>query len=103
MNVSRKIIPPLSDEDERRIQRQIAADPDAPEATDEDLSRAKPFDEVFPQFAQAIRRARGRPPVDSPKQQISLRLDPDVIAAYKRTGKGWQGRINDILRKAAKL
>jgi uncharacterized protein (DUF4415 family) len=41
--------------------------------------------------------------VESPKQQISLRLDPDVIAAYKRTGKGWQGRINEILRKAAKL
>jgi uncharacterized protein (DUF4415 family) len=38
-----------------------------------------------------------------PKRQISLRLDPDVIDAFKATGKGWQGRINDALRKAAKL
>ena len=102
MNASRKI-PPLTDEDETRIQQQIAADPDAPEASDAELAQAKPFTEAFPQFADAVRRARGRPPVETPKQQVSLRLDPDVIAAYKRTGKGWQGRINDILRKAAKL
>ena len=98
----RKILTP-GDEDEARIQRQIADDPDAPEASDEELAQAKPFVEAFPQFADAVRRVRGRPPVESPKQQVSLRLDPDVIDAYKRTGKGWQGRINDILRKAAKL
>ncbi|WP_311319501.1 BrnA antitoxin family protein [Rhizobium sullae] len=38
-----------------------------------------------------------------PKRQISLRLDPDMIDAFKTTGKGWQGRINEALRKAAKL
>lgn len=103
MSASTRKILPLGDEDEARIQRQIADDPDAPEARDEELAQAKPFAEAFPQFAEAVRRARGRPSVDRPKQQVSLRLDPDVIAAYKRTGKGWQGRINDILRKAAKL
>ena len=103
MSALHKTITPLTDDAEARIQRQIAADPDAPEASDEDLARAKPFAEAFPQFAEAVRRARGRPTVESPKQQISLRLDPDVIAAYKRTGRGWQGRINEILRKAAKL
>ena len=96
-------IPPLTDEEEARIQAQIAGDPDAPEATNEELAQARPFAEAFPQFAESIRRARGRPQVDQPKQQISLRLDPDVIAAYKRSGKGWQGRVNEILRKAAKL
>ena len=44
---------------------------------------------------------RGRPRSDHPKQPISIRLDPDVIEWFKRTGEGWQTRINDALRKAA--
>jgi len=46
---------------------------------------------------------RGRPPSASPKQSTSLRLDPDVIAYFRRGGRGWQSRINAALRKAAKL
>jgi uncharacterized protein (DUF4415 family) len=93
----------LTDEEEERIQKGIAEDPDNPEWTEEDFKNARPFAEVFPELAESIRRARGRPAVERPKQQISLRLDPDVIDAFKATGKGWQSRINDALRKAAKL
>lgn len=75
---------------------------DSPELTDEELAQARPFAEVFPDLAESIRRARGRPKVETPRQQISLRLDPDVIEKFKATGKGWQSRINDVL-KAAKL
>jgi uncharacterized protein (DUF4415 family) len=32
------------------------------------------------------------------KQQITLRLDPDVIRWFKRTGKGYQSRIGAVLR-----
>ena len=45
----------------------------------------------------------GRPKSDSPKEAVSLRLDPDVLAHYRATGPGWQSRINKDLRKAAKL
>jgi uncharacterized protein (DUF4415 family) len=76
---------------------------DNPEWTEEDFKNARPFAEVFPEIAESIRRSRGRPLVEKPKRQISLRLDPDVIDAFKATGKGWQGRINDALRKAIKL
>ena len=76
---------------------------DSPEWTEEDFKNARPFAEVFPDLAESIRRARGRPAVAAPKRQISLRLDPDVIDAFKATGKGWQGRINEALRKAAKI
>lgn len=76
---------------------------DNPEWIEEDFKNARPFAEVFPELAESIRRARGRPAVEKPKRQISLRLDPDVIDAFKATGKGWQGRINEVLRKAAKL
>lgn len=103
MNNSNRVIRPLTDEGEARIQKGTAEDPDNPEWTEEDLRIARPFVEVFPGLAESIRRSRGRPAVEMPKRQISLRLDPDVIDAFKATGKGWQGRINDALRKAAKL
>lgn len=32
------------------------------------------------------------------KQQITLRLDPDVIRWFKATGKGYQSRIGAVLR-----
>ena len=93
----------LTDAEERRIQRGIAEDPENPEWTEEDFKNARPFAEVFPDLAESIRQARGRPAVEAPKRQISLRLDPDVIDAFKATGKGWQSRINEALRKAAKI
>ncbi|MCR5290958.1 MAG: BrnA antitoxin family protein, partial [Treponema sp.] len=34
------------------------------------------------------------------KTAVSLRIDNDVLAALKATGKGYQSRINNILRKA---
>ncbi len=100
MNVHKPQIPPLTDEQEAEIQTKIASDPDNPEATDEELSRARPFAEVFPELAESIRRSRGRPIVEVRKQQVSLRLDPEVIAKFKATGKGWQARVNEILKQA---
>lgn len=46
---------------------------------------------------------RGRPKSMAPKQPVSLRLDPDVLNHFRRGGRGWQSRINAVLRKAAKL
>lgn len=45
----------------------------------------------------------GRPKLDNPKQALSLRLDAEVIAFFKKDGAGWQRRINDALRKVAGL
>jgi len=72
---------------------------DSPEATDAELAQAKPFAEALPDLAASIRRGRG--PQKSPtKRLISLRLDGDVVDKFKRTGNGWQSRMNDVLRKA---
>jgi uncharacterized protein (DUF4415 family) len=46
---------------------------------------------------------RGRPPSAAPKRAVSLRLDADVIDAFKGAGAGWQTRMNAALRKAAGL
>jgi uncharacterized protein (DUF4415 family) len=34
-----------------------------------------------------------------PKQQITLRLDPDVVAFFRKRGRGYQTAINAVLRK----
>ena len=47
---------------------------------------------------------KGRPPLrDRAKQQVTLRIDPDVLAKFREGGPGWQGRINAALRVAAGL
>ncbi len=46
----------------------------------------------------------GRPPLgDDPKEQVSLRLDREVLAFFRAQGAGWQTRMNATLRKAAGL
>ena len=34
-----------------------------------------------------------------PKQQITLRLDPDVLKFFRKGGRGYQTTINAVLRK----
>ena len=34
------------------------------------------------------------------KTKVTLRLDTDVLDAFKATGTGWQTRINALLREA---
>ena len=36
--------------------------------------------------------------IDSPRKQVTLRLEPDVLAWLRGTGKGWQSRVNALLR-----
>ncbi len=69
---------------------------DAPALTDKFFDRAE-----IRRGDKVIRR--GRPPLPNPKQAVKLRLDADVLAAYRKTGAGWQTRINADLRKARKL
>ncbi len=37
-------------------------------------------------------------PLPESKEAISLRLDKDIIRYFKRTGKGYQTRMNAVLR-----
>ena len=76
----------------------VWVDPDdAPELDDDFFDRAE-----IREGDKIIRR--GRPPLGLvAKKSVTLRLDDDVIAAYRETGAGWQSRINADLRKARKL
>ena len=46
---------------------------------------------------------RGRPPLETPKVSTTIRLDADVIAYFRAAGRGWQTRLNSVLRKVAGL
>ena len=35
------------------------------------------------------------------KEQVTLRIDQDVLEYFREGGPGWQDRISDALRKAA--
>lgn len=80
--------------------KRITADDDIPEMTDTDFAAAKSLYVDVPDVVEAMKRGRGRPKLAHPKQRVSLRLDPKVIAAYKATGEGWQSRINEVLARA---
>lgn len=71
---------------------------DAPELTEALMARADVW-----QGDKLVRRGRGRPPSATPKQQITIRLDKDVVAALRAGGPRWQSRINDTLRDALHL
>jgi uncharacterized protein (DUF4415 family) len=43
------------------------------------------------------------PVVPHAKDQVSLRIDRDVLDHFQQGGPGWQERINAALRKAAGL
>ena len=101
MGIKFKHLPDLTDEEEAQIQRQIANDPDAPEATDEQLKQAKPFKDALPELYESIQRSRGRPRVEKPKEAVTLRLDPDLVARFKAGGKGWRTRMAEALEKAS--
>jgi uncharacterized protein (DUF4415 family) len=42
-----------------------------------------------------------RPAVPGAKEQVTLRLDRDVLDYFQDGGPGWQDRVNDALRKVA--
>ena len=62
------------------------SDPDAHPFTDAEWEQVRPL----------VRR--GRPLGSGSKAQVTLRLDVEVLEAFRATGEGWQTRINDALK-----
>lgn len=76
-------------------------DDDNPEWTEEDFARARPASEVLSRHLytdltkdDAARADRER---FSAKVAVTLRIDREVLDAFKADGPGWQSRINDAL------
>jgi uncharacterized protein (DUF4415 family) len=70
-------------DEEAAIQAGIHADPETHEPSEN--------------AAKALRRV-GRPPLAVTKERITIRLSPDVVEAFRATGKGWQTRMDAALK-----
>lgn len=79
-------------------------DDDIPEATNEWFKKARPARDVLPGLLgkaaaeEALKPRRGRPLSANPKEHVNIRLDADIVSAFKRSGSGWQTRLNNALR-----
>jgi|GEM_PF-116404 len=82
----RVLIMPTSQED-AIVTRAARSDKDAKPLTDAQWEEVKP----------TLRR--GRPPVTQKKVPISIRFDPEVLEGMKSTGRGWQTRVNMVMRE----
>ena len=76
---------------------------DAPELTDAFFQNATMMigDRVVSkeEYQKAAKKAlRGRPSGSGVKKSTTVRFDNDVLDAFKRTGRGWQTRMNNALR-----
>jgi uncharacterized protein (DUF4415 family) len=92
-----------TEQEEVAIARGIAADADARELAHAWDSQAKPAHEALPaqiyENLLALKRPRGRPKAETTKVFTAIRLDADLLSAFKATGKGWQTRVNAALRQ----
>lgn len=84
---------------------------DVPELGDEFFANARPAREVLTEHfgAEAVdamlkRKPGQRGPAAKPRKvATAIRLDADVLDAFRAGGPGWQSRINAALRTAARL
>jgi uncharacterized protein (DUF4415 family) len=89
--------------EEAAIQAGIAADPDAPEWTEDDFAQARPAAEMLPaetyaELTTPRRRGPGRRPAKVP---VTLKLEPDVLSRLRASGPGWQVRAAAVLTELA--
>ena len=49
--------------------------------------------------AELLGPKRGRTSLESPKEHVNIRLDADIVQAFKSKGRGWQTRVNTALRE----
>lgn len=78
-------------------------DEDNPQWTKEDFAKGKNPENVLPEsvlaaFPQTLKRL-GRPLKENKKSAIYIRLSPDVLNHFKAKGKGWQTRIDEVLKQ----
>ena len=74
------------------LEKAMVASKSEPDMTDPD---APDFSELL---IEEVKR-RGRPKKTETKKSINVRFSTDVLAAMRRLGRGWQTRIDDVMRE----
>ncbi|GAA3952660.1 BrnA antitoxin family protein [Allohahella marinimesophila] len=76
----------------------IDEDGEVREITAEDMKHFRPAHEVLPDGMKTVLGVRGAQKSPT-KERITIRLSPEVLAHFRSTGKGWQGRIDSVLEE----
>lgn len=82
----RRVIRMPTPAENAKILAAAKADPDAQPLTKKQLVAMVPLKSV-----------RGRPKSETKKLLVSVRYSPEVIAYFRSTGDGWQGRMDGVL------
>jgi uncharacterized protein (DUF4415 family) len=87
------------------LERQRSAPPTAVQKAELAALAALPDEQIdtsdIPPLPETFWQNAVPNPFDRPvKQQMTVRLDADVLAWLRSTGRGYQSRLNDILRQA---
>lgn len=96
---------PLTEEEIRTIRAaakkasegKIVEDPDCPIQTKEELAKFRPLKEARPELYKMLHSEDGA----KQSADTAIAIDCDVLEWFKRQGKGYQTKINDVLRKYA--
>ncbi len=87
--------------DWERVKREAAQDAVIAHTASDGPYDPNDTDAVAAYWQQAsIKRGRGRPAAAVKRPTLTMRVDADVLEAFKATGQGWQTRINAALREA---
>jgi len=110
-----------TDAQDAAIRAAALSDPDCPPMTEAQLARLRPAREVLSpaQYANLTDKTRpavirhvtdaedrarrnrvGRPRVAVPRPRLNMRVDADILERLRATGRGWQTRVNALLREA---
>ena len=73
-------------------------DDENPEWTEEMFRQSIRFRDLPASLQATLRRARG-PGKKPAKVQTAIRFDPEVLSALRATGRGWQTRVNDVMKQ----
>ena len=79
----------LDKEEAKRIHVAALSDTDAQPMKDEQLAQLRPLSEFkrFPDHSMAT------------KKPVTIPLSPEVAAYFRATGRGWQTRVDNILKE----
>lgn len=80
----------------------VKAEADKPIPYDPETDPYDPNDEkAVEAFWKKAKMSRpGRPPVDVKRPTLNMRVDADLMEHLRESGKGWQTRVNAVLREA---
>lgn len=85
-------------EEDAEINAHIRKDPDDLEWTDRLFQDAKSLKDSDLPKSFKVAAKRGRPKAQKTKVLLSVRYSPEVVEFFKTSGKGWQTRMDEVLR-----